>query len=995
MEKGHPDDAAANPLLSAVVQLLTANDQVAGTGFAVLPRGLIVTCAHVVNVALGRDAQAREIPSTPVRVVFAGSRRSGEGEIIAWSPYAQHDVAVLRVPEQLLDGVLPLELADLADLRNRPFRVYGFPNRAGYEAGRFARGVVGDRRFDGKLQAHSQELRQGDSGSFVQELQMGRIIGMVSAADPSEANAVLIPARTIMQVCPEIELKQAIYPFAPLTNGLAALPGNVLANMEDFLDEYLGSSEHPVPFGGREQALARLDAWLADPAITHGVLAETAGKGKSALLTQWVTRVIADRRADVIFVPISQRFDTALYSRFSALLGARLRLLCAPNAESVLPNSTEQWWPEIDFYLREDRSSQQPLLIVLDGLDEAADWEAGQALRLPKRLGVGIKVLVSARLIGDDEDANGWLARLRWRSHAQAIPLEPLTQEGVAKVLVAMGNPLDKLATEVDVVAELYKKSEGDPLLVRLYVEALLDQSGRLAFLKPEDMQGLQPGLPGYFDAWFEAQDRSWRSLGQEPLYRRDTVITFLNLLACALGPLSREDVAAIAGPPLNQWHQFELVIKTVIRFVLGNGNTRGYTFSHPRLAQYFQEPMLEKERNEWQCRYLDYGRRTLHALSAKSLSPDKASHYVVQYYGAHLAQADGVADERLYELVNQQWMQAWLAVDGEYNGFLNDVDRAWQRAIVTERWGLQVRCALCHSSVTTLSGNISPKLLDMCLQASILDLSQALEISLRNPNPVSRFIGLTLVANNIDDTRRRIRVFQTVLDAALNLPVKNNYGRSPRAKALLALAPHLDDDQRTIALQAALDTALNLPVEANSGRRPRVEALVALAPHLTHDLLSTALDAALNLPKTLVDDSSGQHKETCPRVEALVALAPHLDDDQRTIALQAALDAALDLPVENNYGSSPRVKALVALAPHLTHNLLSTALDAAINLPIEANYGRSPRVEALLALAPHLNDDQRTIALQAAWTPPSTYKLRPTMAGVHGQRPWWRSHRT
>ncbi|MFN8466340.1 MAG: serine protease [Caldilineaceae bacterium] len=949
MEKGHPADAAANPLLSAVVQLLTANDQVAGTSFAVFPRGLIVTCAHVVNVALGRDAQAAEKPSTAVRVTFAGTRRAGEGEIIAWSPYAQLDVAVLRVQEELLDGVLPLELSDLADLRNRPFRVYGFPNRVGYEAGRFARGEVGDRRIDGKLQAHSQELRQGDSGSFVQELQLGRIIGMVSAVDPGEERAVLIPARTIVQVCPEIGLKQAIYPFATLTDGLATLPGNVLANLEDFLDEYLGSPEHPVPFGGRKQALARLDTWLADTAVTHGVMAETAGKGKSALLTKWVTRVIADRRADVVFVPVSQRFDTALYSRFCALLGARLRQLCAPDAQSVVPNSAEQWWTEIDLYLREDRPPQRPLVIVVDGLDEAADWEAGRDLRLPKRLGRGIKILVSARLLGDDEDAGGWLARLRWRSYARAIPLEPLTQAGVAEVLAAMGNPLDKLATEVNVVAELYKLSEGDPLLVRLYVEALLDQGERLAFLTPEALRELQPGLDGYFDAWFEAQNRSWRAQGQEPLYRQETVITFLNLLACALGPLDREDVAAIAGPPLNQWHQLELVTKTVMRFVLGNGDTRGYTFSHPRLSQYFQERMLELERGEWQRQYLDYGLRTLRALSAKSVPPDQASRYVVQHYGAHLAQAEDIADERFYDLVTQQWMQAWLTLEGAYSGFLNDVDRAWHRAIAAERWGQQVRCALCHSSIATLSSNIPLKLLIRCLETSILHLSQALQIALNNADLLSRSLGLTIVAHHVEDTRQRTHVLQLALETALNLPMENSIGiGSPRGDALVALAPHLTSE----LLPTALEAALNLPVEGSYGRSPRVEALAALAPRLDErqrtQVLQTTLEAALNLP---LEDKDGIRS---PRVEALTALAPHLTSE----LLPTTLEAALNLPVEDRIGRSPREKALVALAPHLTSELLATALEAALNLPVKDRIGiGSPRVLALAALAPKCQD--------------------------------------
>ncbi|MFN8466345.1 MAG: hypothetical protein U0X20_12380 [Caldilineaceae bacterium] len=127
--------------------------------------------------------------------------------------------------------------------------------------------------------------------------------------------------------------------------------------------------------------------------------------------------------------------------------------------------------------------------------------------------------------------------------------------------------------------------------------------------------------------------------------------------------------------------------------------------------------------------------------------------------------------------------------------------------------------------------------------------------------------------------------LLSTALDAAINLPIEANYGRSPRVEALLALAPHLNDDQRTIALQAALDTALNLQVEANYGRSPRAEALVALAPHLDDDQRTIALQAALDATNYIGDITESLRSQ--------LMLAPHLNDDQRTIALQAALDTA------------------------------------------------------------------------------------------------------
>ena len=52
-----------------------------------------------------------------------------------------------------------------------------------------------------------------------------------------------------------------------------------------------------------------------------------------------------------------------------------------------------------------------------------------------------------------------------------ALPI--ITPSGVADVLTRMGVPLDRLGANVDIVTELHRLSEGDPLLVRLHVDDL------------------------------------------------------------------------------------------------------------------------------------------------------------------------------------------------------------------------------------------------------------------------------------------------------------------------------------------------------------------------------------------------------------------------------------------------------------------------------------------------------------------------------------------
>jgi hypothetical protein len=465
--------------------------------------------------------------------------------------------------------------------------------------------------------------------------------------------------------------------FTSLTDGLIGLPGSPLTGVEQFLQEYLGTPETPTPFGGRHVELASLDRWLATPGQPYALLVAPAGRGKSALLTQWVATVADEQRAEVVLVPISIRFSTALKSITVSLLGARLRHLHDPKADP--PHTGEDWLTEIGNYLREDRPAGSPLLIVLDGADEATDWIVGRDLRFPPEPGRGIKVLVSARPLTDC-DAAGWMRRLEWQRVGMSIDLPLLDRLGIAEVLRSMGDPLARLMTQVDIVGELHRLSEGDPLLVRLYMEALLEKDKRAGFLTPENLKELEPGLGAYFDRWWKDQEWQWEKQGRDQGRGREDLMDFFRLCSMALGPLLRDEVATIAHERLKSGTRLREVATESGRFIIGDGRTQGFTFSHPKLGDYFrEEQMTEQERSEWGQRFLDFGQRTLVALKNGKLDPRRTPPYAVQYYGAHLEREDAPPD-RFDELVCEGWQRAWEVLEGAYDGFLSDLMRAWRR---------------------------------------------------------------------------------------------------------------------------------------------------------------------------------------------------------------------------------------------------------------------------------------------------------------------------
>ena len=104
-------------------------------------------------------------------------------------------------------------------------------------------------------------------------------------------------------------------------------------------------------FVGRRAELSTLDEWLRGEDQTMLVVAP-AGRGKSALLWAWVKSV-----PDVVWVPVSVRFDTARSESVRSLLSTKLRAMGAADGGD---------W--IDMAVR-----KAPVVVVVDGLDECAD----------------------------------------------------------------------------------------------------------------------------------------------------------------------------------------------------------------------------------------------------------------------------------------------------------------------------------------------------------------------------------------------------------------------------------------------------------------------------------------------------------------------------------------------------------------------------------------------------------------------------------------------
>ena len=701
-----------------------------------------------------------------------------------------------------------------------------------------------------------------------------------------------------------------------LNHGLSKLSTDYAARVQGFVSEYVGGSDRHVPFGGRNLEIQELNNWLTDPASPkYFLVAAGAGRGKSALLVNWTRDLLTRNDVTVLFFPISIRFRTNLESVVFASLASYLATVHGEQLSLTPDTPPEVFRNQVADYLTRPLADGRQLLLVLDGLDEAADWSAGPDL-FPPQSNLCTRVVVSARFLAGDANTHDWLRRLGWDTTglAETLELSPLTERGVADVLKNMGFPLRELGSHIDIVNELYRLSEGDPLLVRLYVDDLWNRGEEAVRLQVKDLQTIRPGLEGFFARWWDDQRKLWGSTSH-PL-RETRVQAVLNYLAGALGPLSRDDLLSIANPEvdLTTW-TLEDALEPLSRFITGDGVKHGYVYSHPRLGIYFLERLSNTERKAINQRILKWCAECLHTSNIKEQCTEKISPYVVQYFGAHLERSNADLDQ-LELLLSDGWRKAWLDYEGTYAGFRTDVRRVWraaERVHKTEAYeertpsklALEVRCALCITSVDQLSENTPPELIGALLKKSVWPTTAALGYARLVHDPERRARALLCLGDSIPEQTKN-KMLQEALEAISMID-----DEATQVSLLQSAAPQIS----TPVVPQAMSITLKL-----SQKKYMVEALLYLAPHLSPSHVEQAVQAARKLnddelrseflrtiatthPNLLLEGLHNSLRETdaWERTWILLGASNGLSGDTKKEVLADALNTAQTVDVQSN----------------------------------------------------------------------------------------------
>jgi len=182
-----------------IVRFLTESGKTAGLGTLTGSRH-VITCAHVVNAALGREQLAQDRPDRPVTIEFL--RLPGQprftGQVQNWRPPPRGDAREDNIAELVLDddppaAAKPARLATEPARVSLPVRVFGCPSeRAG---GIWARATVGGVVGDGLIQLDASPessalIRPGFSGSPVCEADNDRVVGIVVSAAERDSYAI-------------------------------------------------------------------------------------------------------------------------------------------------------------------------------------------------------------------------------------------------------------------------------------------------------------------------------------------------------------------------------------------------------------------------------------------------------------------------------------------------------------------------------------------------------------------------------------------------------------------------------------------------------------------------------------------------------------------------------------------------------------------------------------------------------------------------------------
>ena len=322
----------------------------------------VVTCAHVVNAALGREQREQDRPSASdvVQVEFPLVRGTPvrEATVVAWVPPPTSgtggDVAGLALTEDAPDGAVPARFTTIQPQPGARLRVFGYPGSPPRETGVYVdvdlKGEVSGQLLQVESRSdQSVKAQPGFSGSPMWDPAKGHAAGLLQAApfpDEPERDAYLLPPLAIAEAWEE--------PFDYLL-----VPENPYRGLEPFTDR------DASVFFGRDDDIAALTARVRAQPVT--VVVGPSGVGKSSLVQAGLIPALGQGwSVTVIRRPGQDPWQRLATGLLHAQRGQEAVVTAEESGREVARLRAEGLGPSARFL----RSQDRPLLLVIDQSEE-------------------------------------------------------------------------------------------------------------------------------------------------------------------------------------------------------------------------------------------------------------------------------------------------------------------------------------------------------------------------------------------------------------------------------------------------------------------------------------------------------------------------------------------------------------------------------------------------------------------------------------------------
>lgn len=310
-----------------------------------------------------------------------------------------------------------------------------------------------------------------------------------------------------------------------------------------------------------------------------------------------------------------------------------------------------------------------------------------------------------------------------------------------------------------------------------------------------------------------------------------------------------------------------------------------------------------------------------------RTLPDAHLAHYVAEDLDS-LASIEPWAEVALHALFDDdRWLQTQLrAQDGRFDGYLEDLYRAWQRANVKidEEPGALRRClhyAFIATTINQLAGEYAPELLSAAVAEGVWSSEKAFDLAKLIPYPFDRYRALNLLielgtlSSQHEEEARRLRI------------------ESAYQRRQISTSSILDDNPRA-------DDVANLVPTFRF--RWEIDLVIANLHRLdwgAGDVLSALIESTPEPLQPAVHEAFFDIEEHQLRAMFLVRLFPELDGEQLQRAISVALHSLLQYAqtLGGDWMVSRLGREMANLLPYLNERQVREAIAAAEACPAEA----------------------------------------------------------